>query len=141
MSRAKDDERTDATLAGAKHVVSRWRRWWGYPSDLDAMPPDEIAQLARDLSLTGTELRDLAARGPEACHLLYERMRTLGLTAADVERTAPGLMRDLQRTCSCCADKRVCERELAASPDSPGWTRYCPNAESLTAVKLDKDGR
>jgi hypothetical protein len=139
MSRAKDDDREDAVLAAAKHVLSRWREWWGHRSDLDAMHPDDIARLAHDLGVTGPELRDLAARGPEAGHLLHERMRVLGLTRADVERTAPGLMRDLERTCSCCNEKGVCERDLAAHPDSPAWGGYCPNAENLTAAKIDKD--
>jgi hypothetical protein len=138
MSRPKN-ERADPALAATKHVLSRWRAWWGYRSELDTMPPDDIARLAHDLGVTAPQLRDLSARGPDACHLLHERMRALGLTKADVERTAPRLMRDLERTCSCCTDKGVCERDLAARPDSPAWGGYCPNAESLTAVKVAKD--
>jgi hypothetical protein len=138
-SRPKDDERAEPALAAAGHVLSRWRKWWGYRSELDGMPPDDVARLAHDIGITGPELRDLAARGPDASHLLYERMRALGLTKDDVERTASGLMRDLERTCAYCTEKGVCERDLAARPDSPAWGGYCPNAETLTAVKIDRD--
>ena len=69
--------------------------------------------------MTADDLRDLAARGPDAAHLLYERMRALGITADDVERTAQGLMRDLERTCACCNDKGTCGRDLANRPGRP----------------------
>jgi hypothetical protein len=88
--------------------------------------------------MTGPELKDLAARGPDAAHLLHERMHVLGLTKVDVERVAQGLMRDMERTCACCGEKRVCEKDLAAQPDDPSWGGYCPNAVALTAVKIAK---
>ena len=113
-------------LAAARHLLARVREWWGRRSELDTMHPDDLARLARDLGMTGPELRDLAARGPEASHLLYERMHALGLAKADVERLAPGLMRDLERTCACCNEKGVCERDLGGTPWESRLGRLLP---------------
>jgi hypothetical protein len=123
----------------AYRFLSRLRDWWQRRSELDAMDPDELERVAKDLGMTGPELRDLAARGPDAAHLLHERMRVLDLTDADVERVALGLMRDLERTCACCREKRVCERDLATRPVDPDWAGYCPNAVALTGVKIVKE--
>jgi hypothetical protein len=65
-------------------------------------------------------------------------MRALGITRADAERAARGLMRDLERTCSCCTDKSVCKKDLAVHPQDPGWKAYCPNAVSLESVQAMK---
>jgi hypothetical protein len=76
--------------------------------------------------------------GPEAANLLYERMQALGISKADVDKAAQGVMRDLQRTCACCNEKGVCEKDLAERPDDPVWKSYCPNAvtlESLSELK------
>ena len=32
-------------------------------------------------------------------------------------------MRDMERTCACCDEKGVCEKDLAARPDDPAWGR------------------
>jgi len=46
-------------------------------------------------------------------------------------------MRDLQRTCACCNEKGVCEKDLEERPDDPAWKSYCPNAVTLeTLAKL-----
>jgi|SRR3990172_9319914 len=114
--------------------LGRVRDWWRSSSELGALDSGEVDRIARDLGMTADDLRDLAARGPDAAHLLYDRMRALGITAEDVERNAQGLMRDLERTCTCCEDKGICGRDLANSPDDPKWQNYCPNAFSLTSL-------
>jgi hypothetical protein len=133
------DEHGRAALAAARQVLARWRTWLRCRSELDTMPPEELAHLARDLAMSGPELKALAARGPDASHLLYERMHVLGVTKDDVEQVAPGLMRDLERTCTCCADKATCKRDLTAWPENTCWGGYCPNAEALTAVRIAKE--
>ena len=81
--------------------------------------------------MTSKDLEDLVARGPDAANLLYERMHALGLSRADVERAAHGLMRDLERTCACCNEKGICEKDLNKQPQDPSWKSYCPNAITL----------
>jgi hypothetical protein len=138
MSEPHPGHREAANPAAVRHLLSRWREWWGYRTELDSMCREDIERVAHDLGIGGAELKSLAARGPGAADLLPERMHVLGLTKADVEHVALGLMRDLERTCAFCKDKGACERDLVDRPQSPAWSGYCPNAEMLTAVKVAK---
>jgi len=119
-------------------LLGRVRDWWRRQEKLNALDNKEMGRVAADLHISTDTLRDLVARGPEAANLLYERMQALGISKADVDRAAQGVMRDLQRTCACCNEKGVCEKDLADRPDDPVWKSYCPNAvtlESLSELK------
>jgi hypothetical protein len=84
----------------------------------------------------------LVERRPDAAHNLYERIRALGLSKADVDAAAHGALRDVQRTCACCNEKGVCEKDLAKHPNDPIWKSYCPNAVTLEALaKFKADAR
>jgi hypothetical protein len=115
-------------------LLGRVRDWWRTSGELGAMDRQELDRIAHDLGMTSDDLRDLAARGPDAAHLLYDRMRALGISRDDVEHAAQGLMRDLERTCSCCTVKGDCERDLADRPQDSTWQGYCPNAVSLESL-------
>jgi hypothetical protein len=119
-------------------LLGRVRDWWRRQDELGTLDDQEIGRVAADLNISTSDLRDLVARGPDAAHLLYERMRALGISEADVHRAADGVMRDLQRTCACCDEKGVCQWDLRERPDDPVWKSYCHNAvtlESLTKLK------
>ena len=136
---SKPEDRKPAGARGTPHhFLVRLRKWWRRRSELETMDPEELARVARDLGMSGGELRDLAARGPDAAHLLEERMRVLGLTRADVEQVVHGLMRDMERTCACCGEKGVCKKDLTARPNDDAWEGYCPNAVALTGAKIIK---
>jgi uncharacterized protein YjiS (DUF1127 family) len=138
MSHAEERETAGGALTAAHQFLTRLREWWRRRSELETMDPEELELIAKDLGMTGRELKELAARGPDAAHLLDERMRVLGLTRADVERVVRGLMRDMERTCACCDEKGVCEKDLAARPGDTAWEGYCPNAVALTGAKIIK---
>jgi hypothetical protein len=100
---------------------------------------DEMRRSGGWLQISTGTLRDLVARGPDAAHLVYERMRALGISKADFDRAAEGIMRDLLRTWAVCGDKGVCEWDLRERPHDLAWTTYCPNSvalESLTKLKV-----
>ena len=129
---------TDAanrTTGIADRLLARWRNWWRTRDELGGLDREELERIAGEFGLSAQDLEDLASRGPGAADLLYERMRALGITRADAERVAHGLMRDLERTCSCCGDKGMCEKDLARHADDPAWKAYCPNAVTLESIK------
>jgi len=111
------------------------RKWWQRRDDFGSIDARELERIGAELGLTVSDLRDLAARGSDAADLLYRRMKALGFSRGDVERTTLGLMRDLERTCSCCGHKRECADDLAARPEGKEWKEYCPNATSLDGVE------
>jgi hypothetical protein len=115
--------------------LSRLREWWRRRTELDTMDRCELERIAGDLGMVGSELKELAARGPHGADQLRERMRLLGITSADVQGLAHGLMQDLERTCTRCNQKRRCNKDLATDPHDPSWGGYCPNAAALTAVR------
>jgi hypothetical protein len=126
-------------IAGiADRFLARWRDWWRARDELGGLDRQELERLAGEFGMSAQDLEDLAARGPGAADLLYERMRALGITRADAERVALGLARDLERTCSRCGDKGLCRQDLASHPQDPAWKAYCPNAITLEAIQSAK---
>jgi hypothetical protein len=126
------------TALGA--LLTRLRDAWRARNELASFDQNELDRIAGDLGMTATDLKDLVGRGPDGADLLYERMEALGIARSDVERVAYGLMRDLEKTCACCNEKGVCEKDLTKQPHDPRWKSYCPNAvtlESLTKLKGD----
>jgi hypothetical protein len=129
------EERSSPLAIFSGYMLSRLREWRRRHSELGSIDRCELERIASDLGMTGAELKDLAARGPHAADQLRERMHVLGITSADVDRVAHGLMWDMERTCSRCNQKGRCETDLATHPRDASWGGYCPNAVALTAVK------
>jgi hypothetical protein len=118
-------------------LLHRVRDWWERQQEFSYLDDKEVGLIAADLGMSASTLKDLVARGPDAAKLLYERMEALGLSKADVDHAAQHVLRDLQRTCACCNEKGVCEKDLRTHPHDPVWKSYCPNAATLESlVKL-----
>jgi hypothetical protein len=122
------------SLGAVETLLTRVRDWWRRRNELGGLDDKEVQRVAAELGMSTNTLEDLVQRGPDAAHNLYERMRALGLSKADVEAAAHGVLRDLQRTCACCNEKSICERDLARRPEDPVWRSYCPNAVTLEAL-------
>ena len=115
-------------------LLIRIRDWWQRHNELSGLGPKELERVASELGMSVSALEDLVERGPDAANRLSERLHALGLSQADVENAADGVMRDLQRTCACCNEKGHCERDLLRRPEDAHWQSYCPNATTLDAV-------
>jgi hypothetical protein len=122
------------SLGAVETLLTRLRDRWRRRNELGGLDDKELQRVAAELGMSTNTLEDLVKRGPDAAHNLYERMRALGLSKADVEAAAHGVLRDLQRTCACCNKKSICERDLAERPERPAWRSYCPNAVTLEAL-------
>ncbi len=121
-------------------LAERWQRWRERQleiSELAACDSSELKRVARDLGIAPRELRELAAAGPGAADLLYERCKALGI---DKERllAVPEIKRDLEKCCSLCDSKQQCAHDLKADPESPEWQDYCPNEATLNALSKAK---
>jgi len=97
----------------------------------------ELTRIAKDVGLSPSELRQMAKLGPNAVKQLLDRMAALRLDPEVIAKTAPITMRDLQRLCSACARKKLCQRDLILDRDDPVWRQYCPNAGTLGALQSD----
>ncbi len=116
-------------------LLQRLAHWWRCNRELMTLSVEELDRMSRDLGMTVTELQHVASMGPDSAALLHQRMDALGVTSADIDRLAFGLVRDLERDCSCCASKDECRADLVHQPESPGWMAYCANAQTLDAAR------
>ena len=103
-------------------------------SDLKCCAEQEVERMARDLSISVPELRKLASLGPQSADLLLRRMAALDLDNKEVSEIAPQTLREMQRTCALCTNKRLCARDLVRDASIPAWETYCPNAATLKAL-------
>jgi hypothetical protein len=101
---------------------------------LDKLDAQEMQSIARDVGASSYDLRALAGKWPDSADLLSRRMTALNLSPSEVAQSMPLVSRDMSRACSLCGEKRECERDLDRGVLSPGWLRYCPNAQTLTAL-------
>ena len=102
---------------------------------------DEVASIARDLKISPSELAILARHGPNAADLLQELLDVLGLEKNDIENDEPSVMRDLERLCTTCREKRQCRFDLANGVVADNFHDYCPNASTLDALLQEKEKR
>jgi hypothetical protein len=139
--------RTPTIAEGNAHIgfITRWWRNWkrhyAATRELDACGDSEVAHLAHDLGVSASELRTLAGRWPDSADLLRRRMDALGVDATQVGRLEPEVMRDLQRVCGQCADEKRCEHDLRRDAGDASWRTYCPNVETLDAVRSQERDR
>ena len=111
---------------------------------LDACGAEETERIAHDMGVSASELRTLAGKWPDSAALLNRRLAALKLDPAEIGRTEPRVLSDLQRVCTMCRDERKCRHDLAHDPYNPAWRDYCPNVvtlDALDAERLERRGR
>jgi hypothetical protein len=132
------------SIAGS--VAQWWQNWTrkSFGSELEHRSAEDIQGIARDLSISVAELRELARYGPDQADLLRRRLVALGLDPDMLARSDGSVLRDLQRLCTMCRHRSRCARDLAATNQvSEDWQDYCPNAavlKMLNTLRICTDG-
>jgi hypothetical protein len=140
----EDEMSAPATEASSHSPVKRvieWLRAWRERqaglAELDNLGEDGVRAIAADLGLGSAELRELAALGPDSAELMPRLLSALGLDPEVLRRAEPMVYRDLQRVCSCCADKGRCAHDLAEGSIAATYREFCPNAETVSALAAE----
>lgn len=120
--------------------VNRYRDRFGMGDDLGRCAPDEVMQIARDLGASPVELREFVRKGPGAADLLQKMLIALKVDPISFTTSDLGVMRDLQRLCTMCVEKKRCAHELADGTAAAHFHEFCPNAFTLEAL-LNQMGR
>lgn len=119
--------------------VARWIRESAFKGaevhELATCDSHELRRVASDLGLTVGELRTLASHGPGAADLLPKMLKAINIDVEAATRAEPLVMRDLQRVCSGCDHKQECADHIAAGDAAQTYGAFCPNAETLAALK------
>jgi len=119
-------------------VIDLFTRWLERRREIaelctcDAISREKIAI---DLGVSPGELDQLIRRGPHAADELPKMMAAIGLDAKAIARAQPLVMRDLERVCALCEQKKQCGRDLAAGTAAQHYKEYCVNAETLAVLK------
>jgi len=93
-----------------------------------------VGRIASELRVSPGELDTLVRQGPHAADELPKLLRALGIDQTDLARTEPMVLRDMERVCALCHDKRQCDRDLAAGTSAEHYAGYCLNATTINAL-------
>ena len=124
----------EAVLNTVADWVTRYRDAAGHTKDFGQCSPDDVRQIAHDLGMPAEELREIASKGPNAADLVSKMLIALKVDPGEIARTNPLVMRDLQRLCITCGDKKRCAHELANTTAAEQYHEFCPNALTLNAL-------
>jgi transcriptional regulator with XRE-family HTH domain len=100
-------------------------------NEMRQMDRSDFDRIASDLRVSPGELDTLVRQGPHAADELPKLLRALGIDQADLVRTEPLVLRDMERVCTLCHHKRQCDRDLAAGTSAEDYEGYCPNAPTI----------
>jgi hypothetical protein len=95
---------------------------------------DEFAHIARDLAVAPGDLDALVRHGPHAADELPKLLKALGIDEKTIARTHPLALRDMERVCSSCAQKRLCNNDLAVGHAVQCYEEYCGNAPTIVML-------
>jgi len=121
MISRNDARPTSPSLEPIFDVIANWVKKYPYT----AGAPQEVTRTASDLGVSPGELVYLASKVTDQ---LPQLLLALGVDPKKLASDNPAMMRDLQRRCITCTNKRRCERELAAGTTAQHYRGYCLNA-------------
>jgi transcriptional regulator with XRE-family HTH domain len=116
------------------HMFGDWlkhRRGLREMSQIDAF---NFGQIAGELRMSSADLEALVRRGPHAGDELPKMLSALGIDQDDLARTEPLVLRDMERVCAMCGQKRRCERDLAGGTSAAHYQEYCANAPTIDSL-------
>jgi hypothetical protein len=102
--------------------------------DLQHCDSNEVTRMASELGVTPDQLRDLSGKAPDSADSVQDMLAALDLDPKAVAKADPLVMRDLQRLCATCGNKKRCKHELATGSASGHFRDFCPNAYTLEAL-------
>jgi hypothetical protein len=90
--------------------------------------------LARDVRVPRRVLDEMVVAGKRPSLPLPRVLRAAGLNVAELEQAYPGVMRDMQVTCTTCSAARLCRRDLSSGVSLAAVPAYCPNTHTIAAL-------
>ena len=131
----------DFILGAIADWINKYRSLTALRDEFRNCSADDVMQIAKDLSVPVNELRSIAAKGPGAAALLEKMLLALCVDPQALANFQPATMRDLQRLCVNCSQKKRCQQELADGTAAEHFHSYCPNAFTLDALfaKAEKE--
>src|SRR5499426_688665 len=99
------------TYPTVEYLIDKFADWLKHRRELREirrMNRTDFELIARDLRVSPDDLERLVAAGRQSADEMPKMLGALGIDVADLARTEPLLVRDMQRVCSLCRDKAHC---------------------------------
>jgi hypothetical protein len=125
------------TYPTVEYLIDKFADWLKHRrelSEIRRMNRTDFDLIARDLRVSSDDLQRLVEAGQHSADEMPKMLKALGIDVADLARTEPLLVRDMQRVCSLCRDKAHCHGELADGTAAKHYKDYCPNAPTIDAL-------
>lgn len=118
-------------------VIDTFGEWLKHRRELKEMNEMDAANFGRiagELRMSTGDLEALVRRGPHAADELPKMLKALGIDQNALTRTEPLVLRDMERVCSLCSQKRKCGHDLAAGTAAAHYGEYCGNADTIDGL-------
>ena len=112
-------------------IFSDWLRHRRELNEMRQLDRADFDRIACDLRVSPDDLEQLVRNGPHAADELPKLLKTLGIDEATLANTQPFLLRDMERVCAMCEQKRQCDRDLADGTSAERYQDYCANAPTI----------
>ena len=112
-------------------TFSDWLRHRRELNEMRKLDRADFDRIACDLRVSPDALEQLVRNGPHAADELPKLLKTLGIDEATLADTQPFLLRDMERVCAMCEQKRQCDRDLADGTSAERYQDYCANAPTI----------
>ena len=120
-----------------EYLIDTFANWLHHRRELSEarqMDPSDFDRIAGELRISPDQLDALVRQGPHAADELPKLLKALGVDEGSLARSEPQLLRDMERVCALCNQKRKCNRELAAGTSSEHYGEYCLNASTIDGL-------
>jgi hypothetical protein len=124
-------DQAPSVLERLTNTFSDWLKHRRELSEMRQLDVTDFCRIANDLRLAPTELEELVRHGPHAADQLPRLLEALGISAQDLARIEPMVVRDMERVCALCEHKRQCDHDLASGASAEYYQEYCLNAPTI----------
>jgi hypothetical protein len=128
-------EKPYPTVSRMVDIFGEWLKHRRELREMRELDATNFGQIASDLRMSSADLEALVRRGPHAADELPKMLTALGIDQDDLARTEPLVLRDMERVCSMCINKRRCDRDLAAGTAAAHYEEYCANAQTIDGLE------
>jgi len=115
-------------------MFANWLKHRRELNELRQMDGSDFGRIASELRVSPDQLDGLVRQGPHAADELPKLLKILGIDQADLARTEPLVLRDMERVCALCDQKRQCDRDLAAGTSPERYEEYCLNTTTIDVL-------
>ena len=122
-------------------IFGDWLKHRRELGEIRQMDRTDFDRIAGELRVSPDQLDMLVRRGPHAADELPILLKVLGIDHAGLARTEPLVLRDMERVCALCHEKRQCDRDLAAGTSAEHYEGYCRNADTIDALARQQSAK